>query len=184
LNKVGSNDKTTHETRTNNYTYQENKKMNTVELLQYSLGFAFDILGQVTADLTQEQTDWAPPGNVSTIGAIYSHTITYVDYFVQNYCIEGKPLPKSVESRPAVLKMQDVQVDPYELHEYAGNVKNKIQGWLSSLTPADLERKIDTTVGELNVGQILEIYIVWHINVHCGEISALKGCQGAKGYPF
>jgi len=42
--------------------------MNTVELLQYSLGFAFEILGQVTADLTQEQADWAPPGAASTIG--------------------------------------------------------------------------------------------------------------------
>jgi len=36
--------------------------MNTVELIQYSLDIAFDILGQVTADLTQEQADWKPPG--------------------------------------------------------------------------------------------------------------------------
>jgi len=158
--------------------------MNTVELIQYSLDIAFDILGQVTADLTQEQADWKPPGVASTIGAIYSHIITYVDYFVQNYCIEGKPAPESVESRPDVLKMQDVQVDLSELHELAGNVKNKTQDWVSSLTPADLARKIDTTIGELTVGQMLEIYIIWHINVHCGEISALKGCQGAKGYPW
>jgi len=101
--------------------------MNTVELIQYSLDIAFDILGQVTADLTQEQADWKPPGVASTIGAIYSHIITYVDYFVQNYCIEGKPAPESVESRPDVLKMQDVQVDLSELHELAGNVKNKTQ---------------------------------------------------------
>jgi len=80
--------------------------------------------------------------------------------------------------------MQDVQVDLSELHELAGNVKNKTQDWVSSLTPADLARKIDTTIGELTVGQMLEIYIIWHINVHCGEISALKGCQGAKGYPW
>ncbi len=158
--------------------------MNTVELTQYSLGTAFDILGLVTDDLTQEQADWEPPGVASKIGSIYSHTITYVDYFVQNYCIEGKPLPESVESRPDVLKMQDVQVDLSELHEYAGNVKNKTMGWLSSLTPADLARKRDTTIGELTVGQMLDIYFVWHINVHCGEISALKGCQGAKGYPW
>jgi hypothetical protein len=158
--------------------------MNTVELLQFSLGFAFDLLSQVTADLTQEQANWAPPGVASSIGAVYSHTLTYVDYFVQNYCIEGKPLPESIDSRPAALRMQDVQVDPSALHKFAGNVKSKTQDWLSSLTPADLARKRDTTIGELSVGQMLEIYIVWHINVHCGEISALKGCQGAKGYPF
>ena len=158
--------------------------MNTVELTQYSLDCAFDILGQVTADLTQEEADWIPPGVVNTIGAIYSHIITYVDYFVQNYCIEGKPAPESVESRPEALKMQVVQVDLSELHELAGNVKKKTQGWLSSLTPADLARKIDTTIGELTVGQMLDVFLVWHINVHCGEISALKGCQGAKGYPW
>lgn len=134
--------------------------MNTVELTQYSLDFAFDILGQVTADLTQEQADWRPPGVASTIGAIYSHTITFADYFVQNFLIEGKPGPESIESRPEALKMQDVQVDLSELHELASNVKNKTQGWLSSLTPADLARKIDTTIGELTVGQMLAAYLV------------------------
>jgi len=79
--------------------------MNTVELTQYSLGFAFEILSQVTADLTQEQADWKPPGVVDTIGAIYSHIVTYVDYFVQNYMIEGKPKPESIESRPEVSRI-------------------------------------------------------------------------------
>ena len=69
-------------------------------------------------------------------------------------------------------------------HEGAGAVWEKTQGWLSSLTPADLDIIRQTTVGELNQGQMFEIYIVWHVNVHCGEIAALKGCQGAKGYPF
>ena len=84
--------------------------MNTVELLQYSLGFAFDILGQVTAALTQEQTDWRPPGTVSTIGAIYSHTITYVDYIVQKGCI-GQSDAVFAEPPPAKIRMQEVQVD-------------------------------------------------------------------------
>ena len=34
--------------------------MNTIELTQFALGNAFGILGQVTADLTQEQADWLP----------------------------------------------------------------------------------------------------------------------------
>ena len=45
--------------------------MNTVELIQYSLGNAFDILGQVVADLTQEQADWAPPSIANPIDATY-----------------------------------------------------------------------------------------------------------------
>ena len=52
------------------------------------------------------------------------------------------------------------------------------------LTPEDLERTIETTMGELSLAQMLEAYVIWHINVHCGEISAIKGCQGLTGYPW
>ena len=110
--------------------------MNTVELLQYSLGFAFAILKQVTADLTQEQADWNPPGTAHTIGAIYWHTLTYVDYFVRQYCMEGKRLPETVESRPDALRMRAVEADMSELHQFASEVESTAQGWLSSLTPA------------------------------------------------
>ena len=53
--------------------------MNTVELLEYSLGTALGILDQVTTDLTQEQADWMPPGIANPIGAMYWHTISGVD---------------------------------------------------------------------------------------------------------
>jgi hypothetical protein len=43
---------------------------------------------------------------------------------------------------------------------------------------------LETPIGKLSVGQMLETFIAWHINAHCGEISALKGCLGVKGYPF
>jgi len=158
--------------------------MNTVELTQYSVGFAFEILSQVTADLTQEQADWKPPGIVNTIGAIYSHIITHADNFLQYALIEKRPSPKNVEDRPEVFILKEVQVDLSELHEYADKVKNKTLGWVSSQTPEDLARIMDSTIGELPVGQAVDAFIVWHINVHCGEISALKGCQGAKGYPW
>jgi hypothetical protein len=62
---------------------KKEKKMNTVELVQFSLGSAFDVLGMVTAVLTQEQADWTPPGVASTIGAIYWHIIAYVDHFAE-----------------------------------------------------------------------------------------------------
>jgi hypothetical protein len=36
----------------------------------------------------------------------------------------------------------------------------------------------------MNLAQAVQAFIVWHISAHCGEISALKGCQGLKGYPW
>ena len=80
--------------------------------------------------------------------------------------------------------MQAIRVDLASLHAYAEAVSEAVQGWLASLTPEDLERKLETPVGELSVIQVMETFVIWHINAHCGEIAALKGCQGVKGYPF
>jgi hypothetical protein len=158
--------------------------MNTVELLQFSVETAFEILSSVTADLTQQQADWRPPGTANTIGSVYSHILTYVDYYVRNYLIEGQPQPIAVESRPPELWMRDIQVDLSELHAYAGQVRSTARNCLSSLTPEDLEPAVPTTAGEMNLAQAVQAFIVWHISAHCGEISALKGCQGLKGYPW
>lgn len=173
--------------------------MNTVELTQYALGNAFGILGQVTADLTQEQADWISPGIANPIGATFWHTATGVDHVVHKWCMDQEPLSERDGWREKVLTvsapepahdgdwlayMQAIRVDLSVLGEYAQAVADATQGWLGSLTPEDLERKIETPIGEQNLGQLVETFVIWHINAHCGEIAALKGCQGAKGYPF
>ena len=77
-----------------------------------------------------------------------------------------------------------LRVDLPVLHDDARATAEALLGWVASLTPEDLERTLDTPIGEVNLGQMLEAFVIWHINVHCGEISALKGCQGLKGYPW
>jgi hypothetical protein len=173
--------------------------MNTVELIQYSLGNAFDILGQVVADLTQEQADWTPPGIANPIGATYWHAISSVDDIVCQWIRGEDPLRQKDSWQEKVLTvsvsepgyggdylayMQAIRVDVAVLHAYAKAVAEAAQVWLASFTPQDLERELETPVGKLGVGQVLETFVIWHINAHCGEISALKGCLGAKGYPF
>jgi hypothetical protein len=75
-------------------------------------------------------------------------------------------------------------VDLPALHDYARATAQTLESWVASLAPEDLERSIPTPIGDYNLGPFLEFFIIWHINVHCGEISALKGCQGLKGYPW
>ena len=173
--------------------------MNTVELLQFSLGSALDILGQVTADLTPEQADWQPPGIANPIGATYWHTISGVDDVVYHWAQGQEPLrqrenwdervltvsvPEPEHGGDMLTYLRTIRVDLPALHDYARAVGEAVQGWLGTLTPADLARTIETPVGENTLAQMLDLFVVWHINAHCGEISALKGCQGAKGYPF
>ena len=85
---------------------------------------------------------------------------------------------------PPEIVLQDVQVELSDLHKRAGGLRKAYQDWISSLTPADLDVELKTSIGPLSLGQTVELYVVSHINVHCGEISAIKGCQGLKGYPW
>ncbi|MBU0494540.1 MAG: DinB family protein [Chloroflexi bacterium] len=173
--------------------------MNTVELVRYSLDSAFSILGQVTDDLTPELADWQPPGCANPIGATYWHTISGTDQVVFGWGLGQAPLYQVDGWREKVLTvavpepehggdhaayMRAIRVDLPALHEYARAVAQACQDWLGTLAPADLEREMDTPIGKLNLAQLLETFVIWHINVHCGEIAALKGCEGAKGYPF
>ena len=77
--------------------------MNTVELIQYSVGNAFGILKQVTADVTQEQADWMPPGLANPIGGLYWHTIASTDQIVHGWGMGQEPLSQKAGWREKVL---------------------------------------------------------------------------------
>lgn len=173
--------------------------MNSIQLLQYALGSGFGILNQVTSDLTQEQADWQPPGIANPIGATYWHAVTSTDGIVHRWCMGRSPLQESEEWEGKLLTttaqeperggdyhayMRAIRVDLAALHEYTQAVSEAIQTWLCNLEPQDLERKLETPVGELSLAEVMETFVIWHINAHCGEIAALKGCQGVQGYPF
>jgi hypothetical protein len=173
--------------------------MNTVELTQYALDNAFGILTQVVADLTQEQADWIPSGCANPIGASYWHAVSGADEVMCRWVLGQEPLHQREGWQARVLTvsapepehggdylawMQTIRVDLPALAEYTKATAAALKGWLGSLTPEDLERTVKTPIGEHNLAQLVETFITWHINAHCGEISALKGCQGARGYPF
>ncbi len=171
--------------------------MNTAELSRYAVGNALRILGDVCADLTQEQADWTPPGLANPIGATYWHTISLVDFVVHAWGLGQLPLSQTGGWEEKVVLFQEpdpegghgaslntIRIDLAAMHEYTQAVTTAMTRWLDSLTPDDLDRTIDTFIGEMTLAQALESFVAWHTNAHCGEISALKGCQGFKGYPF
>lgn len=198
--------------------------MNTVELVHYSLGFAFGLLEDLVSDLSQEQADWLPPGNANPIGALYWHTVAYVDQVAHEWCmapfrrvtleewLEAKcagrdlgmgqvPLRHSAgwQEKVVIALPPENPADPYwdvrvvreglqvnlpALHAYARATAQTVQSRVLSLEPEDLERTIPTPIGDYALGQFLELFVIAHINNHIGEISALKGCLGRKGYPW
>jgi len=62
--------------------------INTIELLQFSLGLAFEHVENLVSDLTQDKADWLPPGNANPIGSHYWHIIAYVDQIMHEWFME------------------------------------------------------------------------------------------------
>jgi len=161
---------------------------------------AHQILEQTMADVTPEQAQWAPPGKANPLGATYAHAILAEDMMVNGLLKGSAPIlatsfaGKAGISEPPPPPDQDygdwarrVQVDLSAAREYAQAVYKNTRDYVSSLSEEDLQRTLDLSnmgLGKQSVEAFLGNILLWHVNAHCGEVSCLKGLQGAKGYPF
>mgnify|MGYP001567826195 CR=1 FL=1 len=77
-----------------------------------------------------------------------------------------------------------VKMDYPKFQEYANAVFANTDSYLANLSDADLEKKIQTPIGEQTIGWAVTTLLGTHAPQHIGEIAALKGVQGLKGLPF
>jgi len=80
-----------------------------------------------------------------------------------------------------------VRVDVPTVHAYARAVADSAEMMVAWLSADDLARTLDLSaqgLGHRTVSWIFNALIIGHLNNMAGEISCLKGLQGAKGYPF
>ena len=79
-----------------------------------------------------------------------------------------------------------VRVDLPVLREYARVVYAATDAYLDTLSPADLETFFDSPPAGVawSVAYVLGPLVAGHAYLHAGEISAVKGLQGLKGYSF
>jgi hypothetical protein len=171
--------------------------VNATNALLESLQWAHELLGMVTADLTVEQAQWQPPGIANPAGAMYAHAFLGEDGVLNSILKGGAPLfagewaGKTGASEPQMQATPEwarsVQVDLSALREYGKAVAAATEAYIGTLTDDDLERVIDLSnagLGEQSVSWVISALIVGHLNNMAGEISVLKGLQGARGYPF
>jgi hypothetical protein len=179
-------------------------------ILKDSFGAARGLLDAVMGDATEAVAHWKPAGSAHPVGATYAHVVIVSDGFVNGLLREGVPLFASgfagrtgVSENPPMLDPRaPVQATYHEdLHRWAHRVKidlpvaraygaavcDAIDGWLSTLSYADLGKPVDLSglgIGISTLGWVLHNAVVSHIASHAGEIAAIKGLQGLKGYPF
>lgn len=171
--------------------------MDAVSLLSAQIKQTHEIVQATVADLTPEQAHWAPGGKANGIAALFVHTVSGEDLFL-NMMTGRQPLAmgafagKTGASEPHPMGdygdwAARVKVDLPALSEYARAVFKNTEEYVVGLSPEDLDREIDLSsagMGKMSLGAFIAMTGVIHPSNHIGEISCLKGQQGAKGYPF
>ncbi len=171
--------------------------MDTVSLLREQLKQAHELLEGTMQDVTGEQAQWAPPGEANPLGATYAHLVMGEDVMLNGRVKGAAPLLATTWAGKIGLSepypqsgswdewARRVQIDLPALQEYAKAVYAATDECMASLNTDELARELDLSVlGKQTVAWFLGNIMVSHANNHCGEISCLKGLQGAKGYPF
>ena len=147
----------------------------------------------VTGDMTEEQLQWRPPGIANPIVSLVAHAIGGQDNAV-NVVAQGKPKVWDANNWGEKLKISPVgrqdleagrnlRVDIELFKEYANEVFASVDAFLDQAKPEDLDREVQGFGGNMvPLGRQLSIFLVTHFMGHLGEVSALKGCQGGKGW--
>jgi hypothetical protein len=168
--------------------------MNAIEVHREGLRWAYELLEMVMADVTPELAHAHPPGIANPLAAIYAHALCDLDT-IPHFLLQGKPTRFSTDwaGRTGISEPQwalelewarRVRVDLPAAKAYGKAMYEAADAWLAG---ADLAREVDLSsmeIGKRTLSWCVTALITSHLNNMAGEISTLKGIQGAKGYPF
>lgn len=170
-----------------------------VALVQMQMRTAHNWLEGTMQQVTPAVAHWLPAGTPGSIGAQYAHVALTEDFFVQRV-LRNQPLLMAgpyagqlgLSELPPVRGEGDwgrwsraVQVELDLLRAYARAVYSATEDYLVTLSDDTLYQAVDASdigLGVRTAASILTM-LLGNAHNHCGEISALKGMQGLKGYP-
>ena len=171
--------------------------MNPIDIHREGLRWGYELLEMVTADVTAEQAAWLPPGLANPLGSMYAHAVLGLDILINGLLRGAAPLHASAwAGKTGVSEPQlsaefewarRLTVDLPAMRAYGRAAYENADAYLAGLSVDDLNRQVDLSsegMGVRTVSWVLTALITSHLNNMAGEISVLKGLQGAKGYPF
>ena len=171
--------------------------MNVQSAVQMQLNSWHSVLDGVVGECDAEVLGKDLPGaTVTSIGSIYAHIVFAEDGIVNGLC-QSKPTvyqsagwqekvgtPLEWDQALSPDWARGLKLDLATFREYAEAVYANTDAYIANLPDAELERKVQTPIGEQTVGWALVALLATHLPQHTGEIAALKGVQGLKGLPF
>ena len=150
-----------------------------------------------TADVSEASLHQSPRGAEASVASAMAHAI-FAEDSVLHGIFQGKPplatsafAGKTGISEPSMMNspewVKTVRVDLNQFRDYSKAVAAATDQYIASLKDADLDRELDLTewgLGKVSLGWGLAVLLIGHLHDITGEISAIKGTQGLKGYPF
>ncbi len=176
--------------------------MDAITLLREQLQNARESFEGTASTINTEDMHKDPGGKALPLGALWAHLVLSEDMTIQMFLQGKSPLYESdwkeklgiSEPMPAMDSNWEttheawakrVQVDLPLFREYEKAVYKKTEEYLSGLQNDDLEKEVDLGAwGKKTVCYMLYAFIIAHTNMLSGEMSAVKGVHGAKGYAF
>jgi len=171
--------------------------MNAVDLLKLQFQNAHENLEGTMNDVTSEVAHVRELGKALPVGAAYAHAVCSEDVLLSLFLAHKDPILKSAEtglSEPMpgfdawdqhALWAQHVTVDLEKFRNYAKDVYGATDSYLKTLKEEDLDSEVEMgQFGKFKLGFVLSAFFLLHIANLTGEVSAAKGLQGLKGYPF
>ncbi|MBM3944410.1 MAG: DinB family protein [SAR202 cluster bacterium] len=168
--------------------------MNINDVLRQQTKAAHDWLEATFQGVNHDQAHWKPAGTANTIAASYAHVVTSEDAIVNVMLKGGAPMMATSWAGKTGLSALPPQGDQWfewgrnlkmekpAFQKYAQAVYANTDAYIASLKESDLLRKVQSPAGEMTVLQMLGV-LAHHARDFSGEISAVKGIQGLKGYP-
>ncbi len=173
-----------------------------LQVLKEELKHARETFESTANDIAEEHLHKDLGGLSHPLGATYAHLVFSEDVIVQGMLQGKSPLYETTwkdktgasEPMPAMDDHwsenntkwgKSVQINFPQMKEYAKAVFDTTAQYVDSLKEEDLEKEIDLgSWGKKPLVHMLYAFLIGHTYSLAGEISALKGVNGAKGYPF
>jgi hypothetical protein len=170
-----------------------------ISLLSGQLSQAHQLFLGTLDGVTDEVANYQPQGQALSIAAVWAHHVEGEDSFLS--AISGQPTVESSsfagktgfnQSQPQGNWAEEyprwaaaVRADAAQLRRYTEAVFAASEKALTDFDPSRLEQTVDLgAMGQPSAETVISAYIIGHCLSIAGEISAIKGVQGLKGYPF
>jgi len=171
-----------------------------VSLLRQQIRDSRQFLEDTVRDVTPEQASRIPEGKALPIAAHYAHLIVGQDLPLHGMLLGRAPLiasswagragfaggpPPFGPNAPWGEWARTTKFDLSALRQYAEAVYAASEEYLAALDDEGVNRPVDLSAvggGMQTVGWLLTAAFIVNVNMHCGEISCLKGLEGYKGY--